>query len=557
MPKSKTTRPLRVRESVSGATTNNSKIYTFFKDWKHTILVLSVILFLALLLRLYNLNSLPVFGDEAIYIRWAQVMRADATLRFLPLADGKQPLFMWLVIPFQKVILDPLIAGRLVSVLAGLGTLIGIFILTYLLFKSKRLSIITVLLYAISPLSVFFDRMALVDPLLTFFGIWTLVFSLITVTKVRLDSAMLAGFAMGGALLTKSPGIFFAIFTPFSLILYKWPKSFKEKFNRASIFVFLFTFTYAIAFLLYNILRLGSNFHMIGIRNLDYIYPLSHVLASPLDPFKPFMIRIFEYIWLLGPGAVFLLFLAGVYFGLKEKRRETILLLLWAILPILVIAEYNRTMTARYIYLSIPYIYIISAFPLARFVKKRISEANIISPDWWGRFTPVATILLLIFIIQALFVDYKFLVNIQEAKLPRSERSGYLEEWTAGYGIKEVSELIRKEYLKNPQAKIVVGTEGFFGPLPDALQAYLADIPQITVIWVGLPIKDIPVQLIESKMTGNKTYLVVNNDRFLTESEGDLNLLAVWGKAVRPDGSRQTLLFFEITETALVGKQKS
>ena len=56
--------------------------------------------------RLYQLTLLPVFADEAIYIRWAQVMKAESTLRFLPLSDGKQPLFMWSVIPFFKLFSD-------------------------------------------------------------------------------------------------------------------------------------------------------------------------------------------------------------------------------------------------------------------------------------------------------------------------------------------------------------------------------------------------------------------------------------------------------------------
>ncbi|MBN1169248.1 hypothetical protein JXA63_05150, partial [Candidatus Woesebacteria bacterium] len=50
------------------------------------------ILLLAIFLRIYNLNELPIFGDEAIYIRWAQIMRNEPTLRFIPLSDGKQPL---------------------------------------------------------------------------------------------------------------------------------------------------------------------------------------------------------------------------------------------------------------------------------------------------------------------------------------------------------------------------------------------------------------------------------------------------------------------------------
>src|SRR3989304_6028586 len=94
-----------------------NKMKKFLTTWRTTIIIGFVILSVALVLRLFKLTYLPIFGDEAIYIRWAQVMRAEPTLRFLPLSDGKQPLFMWVVIPFLKVISNPLFAGRLVSLL--------------------------------------------------------------------------------------------------------------------------------------------------------------------------------------------------------------------------------------------------------------------------------------------------------------------------------------------------------------------------------------------------------------------------------------------------------
>ncbi|PJC29059.1 hypothetical protein CO053_01275, partial [Candidatus Shapirobacteria bacterium CG_4_9_14_0_2_um_filter_40_11] len=52
-------------------------------------LVVSLLLVCSYFLtRLFHLTIIPVFCDEAIYIRWAQVMRAVQSLRFLPLTDG-------------------------------------------------------------------------------------------------------------------------------------------------------------------------------------------------------------------------------------------------------------------------------------------------------------------------------------------------------------------------------------------------------------------------------------------------------------------------------------
>lgn len=529
----------------------------FWEKERNEILFGVGVFVLCLFLRLYNLTLIPVFGDEAIYIRWAQVMRAEPTLRFLPLTDGKQPLFMWAVIPFLKLFYDPLVAGRIVSVFSGLGTLAGIFVLTWLFFKSRKIAWLASLIYAISPFSIFFDRLALVDSMLSMFGVWTLIFATITVKRVRLDSAMLSGFALGGALLTKTPATFFAALIPFTLILHHYPKSLKDKFNRISVFVFLFTFTYVIAYGIYNILRLGPNFHMIAIRNKDYVYPLTHIFEKPLDPFYPFLDRIKEYFWLMGPGFfVFMLFL-GIFQGIKKFPKETLVLFSWGVLPILLMAEFSKVMTARYIFFTLPYLFILSALSLDFLIKKKREEVKLKYPiaRIGLNIRILAVLMLIFFAAHSFFINFQLLTNPQSARLPRSERSGYLEEWTSGYGIREVSEYLKRRYSQNKDKRIVVGTEGYFGTLPDGLQMYLNETLEITVIGVGLPIKDVPKQLKDSFADGNETYLVVNSSRFLGNPELlGLKLISAFPKAIRPDGTRELLLFFEVTSDAFYSK---
>lgn len=499
----------------------------FFNEWKWIILAGLPVLSLALYLRIYNLTILPIFADEAIYIRWAQVMRAEPTLRFLPLSDGKQPLFMWLVIPFLKMFSDPLFAGRLTSVAAGLATLVGIFLLSYTLFKSKKVSLIATLIYALSPFSVFFDRMALVDSLLTMFGVWTLLGAIFTARTLRMDFAMLTGFALGGGLLTKSPALFFVLLSPLTWV-------FSKRLVKLS---FLFMVTLAIGYGMYNILRLGPNFNMVAARNGDYIWPLNHFLSSPLDPFLPFFDRSFEWIRIFGLWTVLFLAGVGILTSLKKYLKEVFVIFLWFIAPIMVQSEFAKVFTARYILFSLPYLYILaaSAFSERREIVKKILTLGFI-----------------VFVFSAVKIDYLLLTDPEKVNLPRSERSGYLEEWTAGTGIKEVADFLISEIKKEPTEKIVVGTEGYFGTLPDGLQIYLNDYRDIIAIGVGLSLDHVPNPLIESKKAGNKTYMVVNSSRLLTGAESvGLKLLAAYPKAVNPDGMRDTLLFFEVTEKAI------
>ena len=513
------------------------------KKEKKALLVFVFILIISFGFRFSRVlfEKTPVFGDEAIYIRWSQVMRAEPSLRFVPLTDGKQPLFMWVTIPLLKIFDDPLIAGRMLSVYTGVVTTAGVFFLSLLLFKSKNTALIAGLIYAISPFTVFFDSLALADSMLSMFGVWSLVFAVITVKKVRLDSAMLSGFCLGGALLTKSPAIFFATLLPLTLILHKWPKKFKDKFKNMSVFVFLFTFTYVIAYGLYNILRLGQDFHMVAIRNRDYVYSIGHLIERPLDPLLPFLKMILEYFWMMGPGAILILFIIGVWFGLKRFKKETFILLSWGILTLFAVTEFSKTMTARYIYFTVPYLFILASISVSFITKFRYAKQIHFGNGLRSHIgNLIVTMLIILFTFYSLFLDFQLITNPQTANLPRSERSGFYEEWTSGYGIKESAGYIVNYHKVYPNEKIVVGTEGYFGTLPDGLQIYLNRYPEITVIGVGIDLKEIPQSLKESKEAGNKTFLVINNSRLKENPDSmGLELLASFSKALRVPGSRE------------------
>ncbi len=491
-----------------------------------------VLLAIGFLVRIISLTKLPIFADEAIYIRWSQVMRAEETLRFLPLSDGKQPLFMWLTIPFLKVFSNPLFAGRFVSVLAGTGTLLGILVLSFLLFRSKKVSFVGGLMYLISPYSFFFDRMALVDSLLSFFGIWTVVFCILTVKKLRLDLAMITGFFLGGALLTKSPGLFFSLLIP--LLVFFAPLKGRSK-NNISLLIRLaayFTVIYLIGYGFYNILRLGPNFHLIASRNLDYVFPIKHIFEDPLNPFLGNFKAWLSWIYYLAPGVLVLFLPFSLYYLLRKDYLKLLILAALIIIPLGSEFEYAKVFTARYVLFTIPFLIILASSAF-------LSESKVIKNILW--------VILGVFVIFSLAQDFLFLTNPEKAFLPSEERSGYLEGWTAGTGIAETADYLRASYLKNPNQQIVVGTEGYFGTLPDGLEIYLNDLPQIKVLGVGLNLTKLPESLSRSDKSGNPTYLVINNIRLnLDPARNNLKLINSFPKAQKPNGSIEKLLFFKI-----------
>src|SRR5258706_13515413 len=117
-----------------------------------------------------SLTLLPVFADEAIYIRWAQLVQDDLPrYAFFSMADGKPPLFMWILSIGLHLTSDPLFAARFVAMLIGLCT---VFMLRSLVgeFSKDALARWLVSIFAIFlPFWFFYHRMALMDGLLSLF----------------------------------------------------------------------------------------------------------------------------------------------------------------------------------------------------------------------------------------------------------------------------------------------------------------------------------------------------------------------------------------------------
>lgn len=476
------------------------------------------ILLLGIFLRFYNLNVLPIFADEAIYVRWAQVMAAEPTLRFLPLSDGKQPLFMWILMFLVSRFSDPLWIGRALSAVFGLGSMIGIGAVSFLLFKNKKAALVSVFLWALSPFSVFFERMALVDASLAFWSVITLMFAVLMAQARRIDTAIMTGIALGFASLTKSPALFVALLLPSV-----WLLSFPDKKNKILRFLVqasgLTLISYLFAFAMYNIQRLGPNFHLLGSRTADYVFSISHLWQSPLDPFLPHLDRALSWIFMMGPGALVLLILFSLFTAPQKFIKQKILLLIWCLLPFVVQAMFAKVFTARYILFALPPLFVLAGVWI--FGNKKYMR--------------VGLLLLSLFVLQSLSFNYNLLTNPEAANLPRSERSGYLEEWTAGTGIKEAAQIIKEVHKQNPEKQIVVGTEGYFGTLPDGMQVYLQGTPNTVVIGTGLNFEKVPQQLIQSASSGNLTYFAVNSSRLQENFVRDnLELVVKFEKAKRP-----------------------
>src|SRR5690606_22648094 len=108
----------------------------------------------------------PVFADEAIYIRWAQLLNQDQAYLFFSINDGKPPLFIWLTALVLNFGTNPLWQARLVSVIIGWLQLIVSDRILKTLGGSEVSRLIQAILIILLPFWFFHHRMALMDSLL-------------------------------------------------------------------------------------------------------------------------------------------------------------------------------------------------------------------------------------------------------------------------------------------------------------------------------------------------------------------------------------------------------
>jgi 4-amino-4-deoxy-L-arabinose transferase-like glycosyltransferase len=434
----------------------------FFKRHKLEIVILLVLSLIYFASRFFSILSLPIFTDEAIYIRWAQIAKQDANWRFISLTDGKQPMFVWLMMVSLRFIQDPLLAGRVVSVGSGFMTLIGMYFLGREVFKNSKVGLISSALYVVFPMALVYDRMALYDCLVGTFAVWALLFIVLLARKVRMDIALILGMVVGGGVLTKTNAFFSIYLLPFSLLLFDWVG--KNVVNRLLKWIGLCLISVVLTYGFYSILRLSPFFHIIGEKNAIFVYPLSEWLKHPLE----FFIGNSQAIWDWTARYITwpLLILAVIsFFVSRSFLREKITLLLWYVIPAVALGFFGRTIYPRFTFFMMLSLLLLVAFSIYA-VSLRLKKVYLL------------VIFLILFFALAFKNDYLILTNFPQASIPTEDKKQYRTSWEAGGGIKQSIEFFEKE---SRNGKIYIATQGTFGLMPFAFEIYLINNPNIKI----------------------------------------------------------------------------
>lgn len=481
-------------------------------------LIISAVTFI---LRVVNLLNIPIFTDEAIYIRWAQVGLNDPAQRYISLTDGKQPLLTWLMYPTLKIFSDPLFAGRFVSVLSGVFAALGIYFLARELFGRKT-AVIASIIYIFSPFALLYDRLALYDSLLAGFGVWCLYLSVLLVRRLRLDTALLLGMTAGLGVLTKSSAWIYLMLSPFSIILFDFKS--KKKVKRLFIWLGFLTVSTAIAEVMYNSLRLSPWFYLIRQKNYSFIMTPAEFLKKPFELFFPNLNGLMSFLIPYLTLPILLVILIGLVMAVVRKDTKIIYLFLWFIVPFLSLGVIGVVIFPRFILFMVMPLFIIAA--------SVISDLTVILRK---------QTVLLIFIIAAIFVypvyqSFLIITFPVEAAIPTNDRNQLFNDWPSGYGTREVIAYLTE---KAKSGKIVVGTEGTFGLNPAVYEIYLKTNKNVEILGFW-PVGEIPAVLLISAQK-YPTYLIFKD----TQKVPDNWPLKLIGKYRRGNGNT-FLLFYQV-----------
>ena len=484
------------------------------KHWVKTVFILVLFAALYIVTRLPNLTKLPIFTDEAIYIRWSQIGSRDPNWRFISLVDGKQPLFTWILMVLLRFFKDPLFAGRFVSVLAGAVSTIGIGFLSHELFKDKKITLLSILLYLLSPFALMYDRLALYDSLVAALSIWNLYLAIRLVKKVKLDIALLLGMTLGLGMLNKTSGFFSLYLLPFTILLFDF--SAPNRIKRLFQWMMFILIAGTISQLMYGILRLSPLFNMIAQKDTVFVYPFREWFMHPFTFLEGNIKGLFD--WLVNYLTVPIATASFItIFTLWKRGREKLLLYIWWFAPFLALALFGKVLYPRFILFMVMPLLILASTLLAWFWDK------------YGR--TIGGILILIFIFwTCVYTDYFIITNPLNAPIPYADKGQLIDNWPAGWGIPEVNTFLQE---RSKYGQVTVYTEGTFGLLPAAIEIYLVDKPNIEIhgIW-PLP-EQMPMDMRKSALD-HETYFVMNETQ-KPPLLWSLSLLAEYQKGNRAD----------------------
>jgi hypothetical protein len=255
-----------------------------------------------------------MFVDEAFYIDWIRKIGEGQTV-WLSLEGGKQPLLIWLALPFHTLGSDPLTALRVVVVVVALIGGLFLFRLARLALSTPA-SAVVVAMYALSPYLVVHQRLFQYEPLLDTLVLAGLFYSLRFLQDFRRADLLVASVLLIAATWTKTS--VFAVMAGLAVaaaVAAGRRFALDRRFYAAVIGLIVVPFVSQVAFWLGPF---GPS-DVSGV-NGAFLVPTEQILDKPYAAAFTNAATVFDYWWLMIGPLPALLMLAGLLLGGWRSR---------------------------------------------------------------------------------------------------------------------------------------------------------------------------------------------------------------------------------------------
>ncbi len=458
-----------------------------------------------LLTRLLFLGRLPIFFDEAVYVRWSQVAMREGNY-LVSLTDGNPPLRVWLTIPFLKMFSDPLIAGRVASVSCGALSAVFMVLLGNEL-ADWRMGALGGALYVVCPFTLWYDRVAIVEgPLLAVFLV-ALFFAVKAARTMQWYWALGLGAAIGVGLLTKGTAQLLFLIAPFA---YLARRADDRRSPRPMLrWALMLAGAFAVGFGLYSLLRFSNLYPLLASRTAIATMSLGEVLENPFDILGTNLWEMTKTVVVFLTPLLFAASLGGLLWGAFKRWKPGYFLLGWFFVVFLVEALISKhwmfkTVLPRFVLTLVPPLLLGAAcavLEVAKAVRGAKARRTL--------FRAVTAGLLALVLVLPVFTDAMILARPQDAVLPYWVRFQYITDWPSGWGIKESVEFLQAEA---EDRVVTVGSnfKGLVEGLPtNALELYLSENENVELVPFRFIEEKFPERLRRAAEDG-PVYCVVN-----------------------------------------------
>jgi hypothetical protein len=408
---------------------------------------LAALIVLYLTTRLMGLTALPMSAGEAIWIHWAQIIVEYPSELLISGNSGRQPLFTWLTAVSLNIFSDPLVAGRWVSVLAGLTSMTGLYFIGRDAFN-RTVGFLAGLIYIVVPYAFFYDRLALPDGLLSAFSIWAFRWTLHIAQETRpgAKAFKILGILMGATMLTHTRAIF--LFPILVVMFVFWRvhqrPDFWKQFGTSVAIAFAMNLPVFLSGSLADFTRLF--FHENDWLNFLYV----DVTFEWYGRFLVFsIIELLDLYYLYWTLPLALALTASLVYLFRERQTIEKVLWLWFLIPSLILLLLGSLPHSHKFLMTVPPLILLAAVAcdrLAHFILLTLRKLAGF-PHHAGTAVRAAALggFMVLVLFNGLICDLGFVKNPLNADYHAADREAYATGRYSGHGIREAAQFLTKE----------------------------------------------------------------------------------------------------------------